>query len=102
MMSIHSINPEEPDTAQKAREHNIPLLLIAKNENGDIAEYGQRGGGPGERFSMFLDKSFVQGSKRINVTVEHVPYEMVFEWQLHFPIYSEDKYKQRKEAHHDS
>lgn len=51
------------------RSPNLVRFTNDKGEVGDMEDYGQTGGGPGHRMSMFIDKGYVERSDRITVDI---------------------------------
>ena len=58
---------EVPDTNR--RIPNLTRFINEKGEIGGMEDYGQTGGGPGSRMSMFIGKDFVEQSETITVEV---------------------------------
>lgn len=77
---LHLI-PETPNDAEMGINRKLPLTVTATNERGEPGEYGQRGSSSEGTFDMFLDAKFVQASKRIDVTVDRLLYEIAGEWK---------------------
>ncbi|WP_164670484.1 DUF4179 domain-containing protein [Virgibacillus doumboii] len=90
--------PEEPDqTIQLAsaipKQHglndDLPLLVSAVNEDGEVGELLQSGSGPGkldEGYGFTLNKSFIQSSEQIDITIENLPYKILINDSIEAPI----------------
>jgi hypothetical protein len=63
---------------------SLPYIVKATNEKGKIAEYGSRGSGPGERMSMFLERSFIEKSEQVQVEFSQLLNELKVEKEFVF------------------
>ncbi|UFJ60582.1 MULTISPECIES: hypothetical protein [Brevibacillus] len=70
----------KPNDAEVGTNRKLPLTVTATNERGEPGEYGQSGSGE-NTYHMFLGAAFVQASKRIDVTVDRLLYEIAGEWK---------------------
>ena len=66
-------------------------IIRVTNENGEEGEIGQRGGGPGNTFSAFIDKAFGDRSKEITVTVSNLITEWTIDWETFVAVPSAEE-----------
>src|SRR5690606_599466 len=68
---------------------HLRIFVTAENESGEPGEpedYGQIGSGPGEKYSMFLDRKFIEKSKEVTVTIERLLYSAQIDQSFTVPI----------------
>lgn len=79
-----------PSTGEFQAKRDLPVLVSAENEKGKPAEFGERGSGPGQQFDLFLAKSFVESSEKVDITIENLLYNVKIEDSISFSISKEE------------
>ncbi|HHY83517.1 MAG TPA: hypothetical protein GX505_12705 [Clostridiales bacterium] len=78
---LKAIQEEGKDPSKVRRTPNLVRFTNEKGEVGGMEDYGQTGGGPGQRISMFIDKKFVEKSETITVDVMNLVESISGEWK---------------------
>ncbi|MBB6451704.1 hypothetical protein HNQ94_000125 [Salirhabdus euzebyi] len=71
-------------------ERHFGNLVQAVNEKGEEGSYGSRGGGPGSRYGLLLEREFVEDSEEINVTIHKLFYEVVLHWEKTIDVHESE------------
>ncbi len=66
-------------TDQKYKMANVATII---NEKGEQGALGNRGKGPGNRMSGFIEADYVKGSQKIKVIVENLTFRIFGEWKI--------------------
>lgn len=66
--------------AAEGRDERMPLTVTAFNERGEPGTFGGRGSG-GRTFGMLIERTFIESSERMDVTIGNLVKEIVGEWE---------------------
>ncbi|MBP1153813.1 MULTISPECIES: hypothetical protein [unclassified Paenibacillus] len=75
--------PNSP--SQASNDERLPMLVTAVNERGEPGRFGQRGSG-GRTFGMFVDRTFIDSSEHMDITIGNLVKEIVGEWKVHTAV----------------
>lgn len=70
---------------QGTRDERLPLLITAVNEHGEQGRFGQREFGEQE-FGMFVDRTFIDSSESMDITITNLVKEIIGEWKIHTAV----------------
>ena len=73
---LYGANASDPDRLVP----NLTRFVNEKGEVGIMEDYGQSGGGPGKRMSLFIGKEFVEKSDTITVEIGNLAETQAGHW----------------------